>query len=185
MNLREETLNSQQVFSGKFLNIREDCVRLPDGSQAKREYIQHPGAAAILLLSEQNELLLVRQYHHALRETFLEIPAGKIDAGETPEQTARRELSEETGVVAQSWQFLATASACIGYSDEKIHYFLAKNITIGQAQPDAGECLEPVWLPLDDVRRLSLCGEISDSKTLVGLYWLDAFLRGEWHERRG
>lgn len=185
MNLREETLSSEQVYSGNFLQVREDGVRLPNGKQAKREYIQHPGAAAILVLSAQNELLLVRQYRHALREVFLEIPAGKIDAGETAAQTAQRELGEETGFCASDWLFLGTSAACIGYSDEQIHYFLARNLTAGKPNLDEGELLESFWLPLDEVRRLSLCGEISDSKTLVGLYWLDAFLRGEWHERRG
>lgn len=184
MNLHEQTLSSETVYSGSFLKLYRDTVSLPNGKLATREFIDHSGAAAILLLSDAQELLLVRQFRYAPKSVFLEIPAGKIDAGESVLETAQRELREETGYRAQTWHYLGAAAACIGYSNEHIHYFVAQTICAGEQALGEGEWLEPIWLPLSEVKAKSLRGEITDSKTLVGLYWLDAFLRGELDERR-
>ncbi|WP_241499284.1 NUDIX domain-containing protein [Chromobacterium sphagni] len=119
MDLLEKKLTSELVYQGSFLNVHKDQVALPDGKEAQREYIVHPGAVAILALTPQRELVLERQYRYPAGREFIEIPAGKIDSGEPPEATARRELLEETGYRAANWTYLGTAHPCIGYSNEK------------------------------------------------------------------
>lgn len=178
MALTEHTLSSEQVLEGGFLRVYRDQVRLPDGNQARREYITHPGAVAILPLTDAGELVLVRQYRYPVRQTFLEIPAGKIDPGEAWLATARRELREETGYTAQRWHALPVAYPCIGYSDEKIAYFIAEGLIAGDSQPDAGEFVEVEHLPLAEVMARARRGELSDSKTLTGLFWLQAWQSG-------
>lgn len=178
MDLTEKKLASEVVYQGGFLKVWRDRVQLPDGKETWREYIRHPGAVAILALTEQGHLVLERQYRYAAGRAFLEIPAGKIDPGEARERCAERELLEETGYSAARWTYLGTAHPCIGYSDEQISYFLAQELTQHPQQLDAGEFLELVTLPLEDVLARSLSGEICDSKTLTGLYWLSAHLQG-------
>ena len=178
MELTEHTLQSETAYAGGFLQVKKDTVRLPDGKEANREYIRHPGAVAVLALDDAGYLVMVRQYRYPVGRTFVEIPAGKIDAGEAPHLTARRELREETGYQADEWLFLGTAYPCIGYSDECIHYYLARGLTLSESTPDEGEFVETLCLPLAEVRTRSLRGEVCDSKTLVGLYWLDAWQNG-------
>ena len=178
MALTEHTLDSEQLLEGGFLRVYRDRVRLPDGSEARREYIAHPGAVAVLPLTEAGELVLVRQYRYPVRQTFLEIPAGKIDAGEAWLATAQRELLEETGYTARRWHALPVAHPCIGYSDEKIAYFVADGLIAGDSQPDEGEFVEVEHLPLTEVIARAQRGELSDSKTLTGLFWLQAWQSG-------
>ena len=178
MALTEYTLSSQQVLQGGFLKVYRDTVRLPDGKEAPREYIDHPGAVAVLALTDAGELVLVRQYRYPARQTFLEIPAGKTDPGESGLATAQRELLEETGYTARHWYTLPVAWPCIGYSNEKIAYFVAEGLQAGASQPDEGEFVELVHLPLAEVMALARRGELPDSKTLAGLFWLDAWQSG-------
>lgn len=178
MDLTEQMLDSELVYQGGFLKVQRDRVRLPDGSESFREFIRHPGAAAILALTDDNRLVLERQYRYPAGRVFLEIPAGKLDPGEPPAETASRELLEETGYRAAAWTYLGCAHPCIGYADERIHYYLARGLTAGARQLDQGEFLDVVTLPLAEAMTRSLHGEICDSKTLVGLYWLSAHLEG-------
>jgi len=164
-------LTGETVYQGRLLKVECDRVRLPDGRESVREYIAHPGAAVVLALTESGDLLFERQFRYPLRRVFLELPAGKIDKGETPEQTARRELLEETGFVAQIWRHLGVIHPAIGYSDERIEVFFARGLQqITEQKLDATEFLEVLSLSPEAVREKAASGEISDAKTLAALY---------------
>jgi ADP-ribose pyrophosphatase len=179
-DLTEQTIRGETVFHGKLLQVHRDLVRLPDGVSAEREYIEHPGAVMIIALLESGELVMERQYRYALRRDILELPAGKIDPGEPPLECARRELLEETGYVASSWRYIGTTHPVVGYSDERIEIFLAQGLTHQGAKLDDDEHLDvftrSLATALDWVRE----GRITDSKTVVGLFWAERILRGEW-----
>ena len=131
-HLRETTVESVQVYEGVFLRVRKDVARLPDGSDHPREWVMHPGAAAMAALGDDGRVLMVRQWRYPMRQAYLEIPAGKIDPGETSLQTARRELLEETGHAASEWALLTQIHPAIGFSNERIDIYLARGLT---AQP--------------------------------------------------
>ena len=152
---------------------------MPDGSTGTREYINHPGAVAILALLDNGNLVMERQFRYAPQQEFIEIPAGKIDHGEEILITAQRELLEETGYVAREWTHLTTAWPCIGYADERMEYFMARGLTHQGGQLDAGEFLEVFELSLSDALEWVRHGKISDSKTIVGLFWLEKILN-DW-----
>ncbi|MFO1380260.1 MAG: NUDIX hydrolase [Chitinivorax sp.] len=176
----ETCSDSRVAFSGVFLKIHRDTVALPDGGSAIREYIQHPGAVAVLALLPNGKLLLEQQFRYALKREFIEIPAGKIDPGEDPLTTAQRELQEETGYRAANWRHLGTGHACIGYADEKIEYFLATGLTAGASQLDEGEYIDLLEMTPQEAIDNVFNGSITDSKSIVGLFWLrELMLRGE------
>lgn len=185
MDLTEQQLSSTQVYQGHFLKVSCDSVRLPDGKTATREYIQHPGAVAILALNQAGELILERQYRYPLGRSFIEIPAGKMDADESHADTARRELWEETGYTAEHWSLLGSAYPCIGYSNEVIHYYLAEGLQQNERQLDDGEFIEVLALPLDEVLAMAGDGRISDSKSIVGLSFLRARLATRYQDEPG
>lgn len=172
----ETQLSTKLVYDGRLLKVREDDVRLPDGKTARREYLQHPGAAIIIPMLDDKTVLLERQYRYALRRHFYELPAGKIEAGEDPLATARRELKEECGYQANDWQHLTTLHPCIGYSDERIELYLARALEhVGGVALDDGEFLELVPLPVCDALVWIQTGRITDVKTIAGMLWLRAF----------
>lgn len=176
--LAEERLGGGLVYPGGLLKIYRDDARTPDGVTAYREYTTHPGAAAVLARFDDGSLLLERQWRYPMNRSFLELPAGKIDAGEAPLQTAIRELREETGYSAARWACLGPMHPVISYSTEVIHLYLAEGLTAGEASLDAGECLELVRMPAHDFLATALRGEISDAKTLCGAFWLQSLLSG-------
>ncbi|WP_374424959.1 NUDIX domain-containing protein [Chromobacterium sp.] len=178
MNLLEKQLSSELVYQGGFLEVHKDKVALPDGAAATREYILHPGAVAVLALTPDGGLVLERQYRYPAGREFVEIPAGKIDPDEEPAATARRELLEETGYVAERWTYLGTAYPCIGYSNERISYYLAEGLSQQGRRLDEGEFLEVLTVPLEEAMRMTLSGDICDSKSIVGLHWLAAHQAG-------
>jgi ADP-ribose pyrophosphatase len=150
--LTEEPLSSEVAFKGCLLEVRCDRVRLPNGAESIREYVVHPGAVVIIPVLDNGALLFERQFRYPLRRAFLELPAGKIDAGEDILLTGQRELLEETGYEASSWEYLGVMHPCIGYSDERIEIFLATGLKhVGHAW-DEGEFLEIVYLTLDEAR---------------------------------
>jgi ADP-ribose pyrophosphatase len=163
------------VFDGDMLKVHRDTERLPDGSQGYREYISHPGAVAILALTEDRQLLLERQYRYPPRREFIEIPAGKLEPGEPHLDTARRELLEETGYVAQEWTRLCVIDTAIGYTDERIELFRARKLTRKAQKLDPGEFLEILLLPFDDAVDMVRDGRISDVKTVAAILWWKAF----------
>ena len=178
MDLKETQLDSTLAYDGNFLKVRKDHARMPDGSISSREYITHPGAVAILALLDNGKLIMERQFRYAPRREFIEIPAGKIDQGEDILLTAKRELLEETGYVATEWIHLTTAWPSIGYTDERLEYFLARGLSHQGSQLDEGEFLEVFELSLADALDWVRQGKINDSKTIVGLFWLEKTLRG-------
>lgn len=179
MSLKEHQVDSALVYEGSFMQVRKDTVRLPDGSLSSREYISHPGAVAMLALLDDGRLLLERQYRYPPQQEFIELPAGKIDHGEDPLLTAQRELLEETGYVAKEWIHLTTAWPCIGYANERMEYYLARGLSHQGRCLDEGEFLEVFELPLAEAIDWIRLGRITDSKTIVGLFWLEKALK-DW-----
>ena len=175
-DLTEHFVAGGMVFDGNLLKVYRDAVRLPDGSQGEREYIRHPGAVAIVALTEDRKLLLERQYRYPPRREFIEIPAGKIDPGEAHFATAKRELLEETGYVAQEWTRLCVLHTAISYTDEAIELYLARKLVLQERKLDPGEFLETFLLPFDDALAMVRDGRISDVKTVAAILWVKAFL---------
>ncbi len=178
MELKETCLDTELMYQGDFIRVRKDNVRLPDGNVASREYITHPGAVAVLALLDNGNLVMERQFRYAPQREFIELPAGKIDHGEDILVCAQRELLEETGYVASKWVHLATAWPCIGYADERMEYFLARGLSQQGRKLDDGEFLEVFELPLAEALEWVRLGKINESKTIVGLFWLEKHLNG-------
>jgi ADP-ribose pyrophosphatase len=179
MELKETCLESALVYEGDFLHVKKDSVRLPDGAITSREYITHPGAVAVLAILDNGNLVMERQFRYPLQREFIELPAGKIDNGEDILRTAQRELLEETGYVASEWYHLTTAWPCIGYADERMEYFVARGLTHHGRKLDDGEFLEVFELSLPEAIEWIRQGKINESKTIVGLFWLEKYLN-EW-----
>lgn len=174
----EHTISSRTVYEGRLLHVLEDVVRLPDGTQATREYIRHPGAVMMVPVLDGDTVLLVHQYRYPLRRHFYELPAGKREAGEDPLATAKRELREECGYDAARWRHLTSIHPCIGYSDEAIELYLAQDLThVGQSTDDE-EFVEVVPLRLAEALQWVRDGRISEVKAIIGLLWVDRVLRG-------
>ncbi len=175
--LEESMLATEQVFQGVLLDVRRDRVRLPDGAEATREYVRHPGAVAIVAVRDDGNLVFERQFRYPLQRSFLEVPAGKIDPGEDVLACARRELREETGFAAAEWTHLGVFHPCIGYSDERIEVFLARGLSeVGDALDDE-EFLEVLAISPAEARRGVLDGSITDAKTISALFMAMPHLR--------
>ena len=179
-DLSETEVASETVFRGQLLQVKCDSVRLPDGKAATREYIEHNGAVMIIPLLETGELVLERQFRYVMRKHCLEFPAGKIDPGEEPFATARRELLEETGYVAREWNYLTTIHPTVAYSTERILVYLARGLEHRGSRLDEGEFLEVLKLTPTALLELVRAGEVSDVKTVMGALWLEKLLRGDW-----
>jgi ADP-ribose pyrophosphatase len=183
-DLSEHRLSTKLVYNGRLLKVRSDTVRLPDGSTTAREWVEHPGAVAVLAVTDAGELVMERQFRYSLGRDMIEVPAGKIDPGEDPLATARRELHEETGYTAAEWTHVATIHLAIGYSNEHIEIYLAKGLTQDKARLDDEEFLEVFTLPLARALGWVREGKITDSKTVSSLFWAEKILDGEWGARR-
>ena len=179
-DMTEKQLASETVFQGKLLRVKCDSVSLPDGKPATREYIEHNGVVMIIPVLDSGELVMERQYRYVLGRHCLEFPAGKIDPGEDPLATGRRELLEETGYVAREWTYLATIHPTVAYSTERILVYLARGLRHQGGKLDDGEFLEVLTLSLAALLELVRSGEITDVKTVIGVFWLEKLLRGEW-----
>jgi ADP-ribose pyrophosphatase len=173
--LKEERVSGAVVYSGNFLEVHKDAVRLPDGSVGTREYIRHPGAVLIVPLFADGRVLLERQYRYPQGREFIEVPAGKREAGEDPLETAKRELLEETGYVAAQWTRIGVIHTAIAYSDEGIEMFVARGLEKREAKLDAGEFLEVLDLKMEKAIEMIRDGGITDAKTVAALLWLKAF----------
>lgn len=174
-DLTEHFVSGEQVFDGRLLKVRRDLVRLPDGSHGEREYIRHPGAVAVVALFDDGRVLLERQFRYPQGREFIEIPAGKLEPGEPPLETGKRELLEETGYSAREWTRLGVVHTAIAYTDEAIELFLARKLSNGIAKPDAGEFLETLIVPFADAVTMVRDGRITDVKTVAALLWVDRF----------
>lgn len=174
-DLTETSLSSEELVDGVLLHAFRDEVRLPNGDTSVREWIDHPGAAAIVPIFEDGRTLLVRQFRFPPRRTFLEVPAGKLDTpNEDPAAVAERELEEETGWKAERFERIGAAYPCIGYSNERIHVFAAYELHRGEQDLADGEFVEVVSMDLDEAVAKARQGELKDMKTVTALVYAAA-----------
>jgi ADP-ribose pyrophosphatase len=180
MDLTETEISSEPLCQGTLLHARRDRVQLPNGQTSAREYIVHPGAAVILPVFDNGDVLLERQHRYPLRRDFIEVPAGKLDRGEDPETCARRELVEETGYQANELRFLFEFYPAIGYSNEIMYFYLARDLKHVGHQRDHDEFLEILRVPFADALGMIRSGEICETKTVTALFWLDKMQTQGW-----
>ena len=183
-HLIEQRIAQQELFRGRFLHAFRDTVRLPDGGEATREYVKHPGAVVVvpLLLGPNGEtrIVLERQYRYPVGQVMVELPAGKLDAGEDPLVCGRRELLEETGYQAREWARAGQMHLAIAYSTEVIHIYFARGLTLGERQLDQGEFLDVFTATPDELLAWCRDGLLTDAKTLSCMVWVQNVLSGDW-----
>lgn len=179
-HLRERTVASEQVWQGRFLDVRRDTVALPNGAHTTREFIVHNGAVMVVPVLDDGRLVMERQYRYPMGRVMLEFPAGKIDGDEAPFVCGVRELEEETGYVAREWARAGVLHNAIAYSSERIEIWFARGLTRGAAKLDDEEFLEIVVHSEAEVDALCARGDITDAKTLIGLLWLQKYRAGLW-----
>ncbi|MFL5496714.1 MAG: NUDIX domain-containing protein [Gemmatimonadales bacterium] len=175
-------VSTERLYSGRIVNLDRDTVRFPDGSTGQLEMLRHPGASAVVPFLDHPEahdprVLLIRQFRHAADSYIWEIPAGRLDAGEAPEACARRELEEETGMRATRLDRLTTIYTTPGFTDERIHLFLARELEEGEHRREADEFMELHVRRWSEVKQMIQRGEIGDGKTLAALLFVQAFVR--------
>ena len=168
--LSEIRESSREIFNGKILHLFEDMVRLPNGSQASREIIRHIGAVCVIPVMEDGKVVMERQFRYPIGQVIWEIPAGKLDSpDEDPLEAAKRELREETGYSAETWQHLGVFYPAAAYCDEKIHMYLATGLQKGDRDLDEDEFLDVELVPLADLADMVMSGEITDAKTQIAV----------------
>jgi 8-oxo-dGTP pyrophosphatase MutT (NUDIX family) len=165
----EQRISSERVFDGRLVSVRVDAVQLPSGREATREVVEHPGAVAILPVTEAGKLILVRQFRYAVGKSLLEVPAGTREPGEPDEQTARRELHEEVGLEAGSIELLARFFISPGWCNEQLVAFRATDLREIGAKPEQDEDLDIVEIDPADIPSLIASGEIADAKTITAV----------------
>lgn len=175
----ELQIETQQVYSGRLLQVFRDVVRLGNGKLSTREYIKHPGAAVVIPYLGAQKIIMLRQFRYPVRQVMVELPAGKIDAGEHPLETIQRELSEEIGYRALTWRLIGQIHTCVGYSDELLYLYWATDLEPYAAAQDEDEALQPFEIDVPDALQLVYQGKITDAKTLIGLFYAEKILRGE------
>lgn len=179
-HLREIRVDSEELLRGHFLHALRDTVRLPDGSEATREYVIHPGAVMVIAELPDGQWVLERQFRYPVQAVMVEFPAGKLDAGEASLDCARRELLEETGYTAKQWARAGVLHPVISYSTEFIDIWFARDLTAGQRQLDQGEFLDVFSATSDDLLQWCRDGRVTDAKTLTGALWLQNVRSGAW-----
>lgn len=170
-------LKTDPIYNGRVIQVALETVELPDGSQVELEIVRHPGGAAAVALDEQDRVCLLRQFRHAAEGWLWELPAGRIDPGESPFNTAKRELAEEAGVQAEDWTDLGPMNSSPGIFTEVIHLWLARGLTHQEQNHEHGEVIEVHWFPIGQALDWCSDGTITDGKTLIGLYRAGAFMK--------
>jgi ADP-ribose pyrophosphatase len=160
---------SRHIHAGRVVSLSVDTVRLPNGEEIELEIVHHPGGAAVVALDDDGRVCLLRHYRHAAGGWLWELPAGKLDAGEPPAGTARRELAEEAGVAAREWRELGPVVSSPGVFTEVVHLFLARDLRPVPTAREPGEVFETHWVPLAAAVERALSGDIVDAKTVIGL----------------
>ncbi len=170
--------SSKKIYQGRILNLRVDEITLDNGRRTTREVVEYRGAVAIVPIIE-DKILFVRQFRYPVGEELIEIPAGKIEEGEHPDDTAYRELIEETGYRAAELKLLSRFYTAPGYSTEELYLFLAAKLEPSEMSPDFDEIIEPVEIPMDEVYRMLKNDEFHDAKTILGLLWFFNFVKND------
>lgn len=171
----EPTIKSEPIYAGSIIQVQVDTVRLPNGKTATRELVKHPGAVAVIPLTSDNRLVVVEQYRKPLEKLTIELPAGKLEAGEDLLDCAKRELAEETGYTAKTWSHLVSFYTSPGFADEQIHLYVAEDLLAGESHPDDDEFVNTQEITLDDAYAFIQSGNICDAKTVAAIY--------AWHNR--
>ncbi|WP_411885446.1 NUDIX domain-containing protein [Polaromonas sp. YR568] len=179
-HLVETRIASVEILKGRFLHAMRDTVGLPDGTQATREYVIHPGAVMIVAQCDDGSLVLERQYRYPVQSVMVEFPAGKLDPGEDSLACAQRELLEETGYTAREWARAGVLHPVISYSTEFIDIWFARGLTLGTRKLDAGEFLDVFTATPAELLAWCAGGQVTDAKTLTGALWLQNVLSGAW-----
>lgn len=168
-NMKEKKISGEILYKGKILTLEKDLVLCPNNEKAYREIVRHNGGAAVLVVNDNNEILLIKQFRYAYDEIIYEIPAGKLELNEDPYEAAKRELEEETGYKAKELISLGIIYPTCGYSSEKIHLYLAKGLSLGHVHLDDDEFIEPLFINIEDVKKMILNNEIKDAKTICAI----------------
>ena len=173
--------DNQTIYRGRLITLALEKVTLPDGRGLELEVVKHPGGAVISAIDENDQVCLLRQYRHAADASILwELPAGCIDPDDaSPLATAKRELEEEAGVVSAQWNELGSILTSPGFCDEVLHLFLARSLTFVASRHEEDEIIEVHWLDLEQALTMATNGEITDAKTVAGLFRAKRFLNGE------
>lgn len=179
-HLTEKRLASVTLYSGSFLTVKRDQVRLPNGKPAIREFIEHPGAVMVIPLFDDGTVLMERQFRYPLERVMIEFPAGKLDPHEGAMACAERELREETGYSAREFIYLTRIHPVISYSTEFIDIYLARGLVAGERQLDEGEFLDTFTVDVRTLLSWVRAGQITDVKTIIGTFWLEKILSGSW-----
>jgi ADP-ribose pyrophosphatase len=179
-HLIETRVASQELLRGNFLHAMRDTVRLPDGKEATREYVIHPGAVMVVAELPDGRLVLERQFRYPVKAVMVEFPAGKLDPGEDSLACAQRELLEETGYTARQWARAGVLHPVISYSTEFIDIWFARELTAGERQLDAGEFLDVFSASAEELLQWCRDGRVTDAKTLTGMLWLQNLRAGAW-----
>ena len=170
MVFEEKSISSEKVFEGRVIDVRVDVVELPDGKTAYRDIVDHPGGVGVLALTEENRILMVKQFRKPIEKAIYEIPAGKLDKGEEPLLCGMRELEEETGYKAKEFTYLGYMYPTPGFANETTHMFLARGLYKGEIHPDEDEFLDVEEFEIDDLKRMIMNNEINDAKTIIAFF---------------
>lgn len=165
----EVTIKSEKIYEGKIVNLRVDTIELQDKKYSKREIVEHSGGVGVVAITEEDEIVLVKQYRKAISKEILEIPAGKLELNEKPKDTALRELKEETGYSTDNIEYISEFYPTPAYCTEKIHVFLARDLVPGEQDLDENEFVEVIKLPFEEAYEMVLNGDLTDAKTIIGI----------------
>jgi len=176
MELKETTLSTEYMYEGNIINLKREKVILPDSKEAFREIVEHPGGVCVAAITDENELLLVRQFRAGVKDVLLEIPAGKLEKGEEPELCGRRELEEETGFRAGTFIKAQEIYLSPAYTEEKIYLYVAKDLYKGKVNFDEDEFIEVVAIPIDELKRMVAENKITDAKTIIAVLMAEEYI---------
>lgn len=179
MEMREKLVKSEKVFEGKIINLKKETVLLPNGKEAEREIVEHPGGVSVVALDDEKNVYMVRQYRRPFDDVMLEIPAGKLNYGEDSFECGKRELEEETGMLAERFDFLGQFRLTPGFCNELHYIYLARNLKKGVVHPDEDEFLEIEKIPFEELVDMIMSNKISDAKTVMGILKASEFLKRE------
>ena len=175
----EKSLNSTSIYEGKVISLRVDEVALPNGKTSKRELIKHPGAVSIIPITSEGKIIFVEQYRKALERSLIETPAGKLEPGEEPAITARRELEEETGFGCKKLSYIQSFATSPGFADEVIHLYIAEDLfkIENGASLDEDEFVEIIEATIEEAEQMMMNGRIFDAKTAFSVLWAKDYLQ--------